>query len=176
MRDHRFATAVLAGLLALMAVAGRAEDVAADVQGKWERSQETDGVTHRHVKEHKDGKTTYAIIDEKGEVVEGRNSQYEVKMMGLVKLFVFSNIEMTAGPNVGQKMAGPFAYVYRVEGDTFYEVQGVLAQATGEVELLVWKRVKDCAVKGRRSETALWRASTRRRREVAGLALWTRTR
>src|SRR4051812_145235 len=133
MRRRWLAVMVVLGCLATSQGVSRAEDLAADVEGKWERTQELDGRTFRHVKEHKGGKTRYKVLDDKGGVIQDRTSDYVVQALGPAKLFVYSNLEVIDGENKGEKADGPFAYIYRVEGDTFYEVQGILTQQTGEV-------------------------------------------
>jgi hypothetical protein len=143
MPRDRLAASVILTVLAILPAAVRAEDNAADVQGKWERNDANGGRPVRLVKEHKGNRTTLTVFDENGAVLVAHKSEFEVRVMGEVKLFVYSNMEITAGPNKGQKAAGPFAYIYRVGDGSFYEVTGLLKNETAPPEIRVWTRVKE---------------------------------
>ncbi len=142
MHRNLLAVAVLLGCLAMFAPNGWAQNNPPDVAGKWERREVADGKSYHIVKEHKDNRTTVTTFDNEENVVESHKSQYEIKTVGPVYLFIYSNLESTSGPNKGQTSAGPFAYVYRVEDDLFYEAQGLLSNSRGEPKVLVWNRVK----------------------------------
>src|SRR4051794_39469638 len=111
MLRNRLAASVVLTVLAILPAAVRAENDAADVQGKWERNDTAGGQPVRIVKEHMGNRTTVTVFDAKGKVVAERKSEFEVRVMGAVKLFVYSNMEITAGPNKGQKASGPFTYI-----------------------------------------------------------------
>jgi YD repeat-containing protein len=129
--------------LATLVASGWAEEDR-DVIGKWERSQNGEGgKVFRLVKEHQDGQTTVTTYDAAGAVLAQHRSQYKVRKTEDVRVFEYSNVEVTHGPNEGQTAAGPFSYAYRIEADSFYEFGGVLLADSTPPMLLVWTRVKD---------------------------------
>ena len=128
----------------VLAGTGRAQDKPASIEGKWETNgKDADGKLVRIVKEHKGGQTTRTVYDDKGEIVLQHKSQYELRKTDKVQVFTYFNLEVTAGPGKGQRFAGPGAYLYRIEGDSFYEVQGALLEDKGSPRIVVWKRVQE---------------------------------
>ena len=94
----------------------------ADVQGVWERTvADGAGQMYRVVKEHRDNKTTQRVLNDKGEVVTAHASEFTLQRNGGVRVFTYFNRKITDGPNKGQETKGEQSYVYRVEGDTFWE-------------------------------------------------------
>lgn len=115
----------------------------ADVQGKWERIMKTDGVAFKVVKEHKGNETTVTILDSKGAVVVAKKSEFRLEQTGKVRIFTFFNNVVTAGPQKGQTDQEPHAYIYRITGDTFIEVNGLLIGDGDEPVIFAWQRVKE---------------------------------
>ena len=129
--------------LGMLASTGRAQDGLACVQGKWERREKDEsGNSLRIVKEHKGDQSTVTAYGEKGEVVYQHKLQFNLRKTDEVSVFTYANLEVTDGPNKGQKAAGPFSYAYRTEGDTFYEVLGILAGDSRVPTVVTWTRVK----------------------------------
>jgi hypothetical protein len=58
--------------------------------------------------------------------VEAHSSVLEVERRGPVRVLTFFNSVVTAGPRKGATPPGPLSYIYRLEGDTFTEVWGLL--------------------------------------------------
>jgi hypothetical protein len=130
--------------LVMPAGIGWAQDKVSSVEGKWERHQKDDGgKSFRIVKVHTAGRTILTTYDEKGEVVSQHTSEYKLRKTDEVLVFTYSNIELTAGPNKGQKAAGPFSFAYRVQNDSFYEFSGALLGDSATPMLFVWTRVKE---------------------------------
>lgn len=139
-----FRTSFMAILcLGLLGGIGRGQDEGASVEGKWERRQKDgSGSALRIVKEHKDRQTILTQYNENGDVVHQHKSQFELRKTDEVRIFTYSNIDVTHGPNKGQKYAGPFSYAYRIEGDSFYEFLGVLLGDPRPPAVVTWTRVK----------------------------------
>ena len=139
---HKVFIAILC--LGMLAGIGQTQDKVGSVEGKWEtRQKDEGGKSVRSVKEHKDGQTTLTRYDEKGEVVSQHQSQYKLRKTDEVRIFTYSNVEVTKGPNKGQKAAGPFSYAFRIQDDSFYEFHGVLLGDSGAPRLVIWTRVKE---------------------------------
>ncbi len=115
----------------------------ADVQGKWERVMRTDGGIYKVVKEHKGNETTVTILDSNGADVVAKKSEFRLEKTGRVRIFTFFNNVITAGPQKGQTDKAPHSYIYRITGDTFVEVNGLLIGDDDEPVIFAWQRVKE---------------------------------
>jgi hypothetical protein len=112
------------------------------VGGAWERTVTTPDATYHFVKSHLDGKTTLQVTDSDGAVVESKTSEYRLSETHEVRIFTYFNNVITGGPNAGARVPGEFSYIYRIDGDRFYEIRGLLKDDDGPVEVLVWDRVQ----------------------------------
>lgn len=115
----------------------------AKVQGKWVRSMRTDSGTFKVIKEHKGNETTVTFFDSEGNVVAAKKSQFRLEQTGKVRIFTFFNNVITAGPQKGQTDKASTSYIYRVTGDTFVEVNGLLIGDATEPVAFTWKRVNE---------------------------------
>lgn len=118
------------------------EDDAASVQGRWQRlTKDSQGRTVRFEKEHRGRKTILTAFDEAGAVAYSHTSEFELSRSGKVRVFTYFNLVVA-----GTKPAGAEerrSYIYKVEGDRFFEVQGLLiGQEKDEPVFLVWDRMK----------------------------------
>ncbi|MCL4204771.1 MAG: hypothetical protein KJ000_20020 [Pirellulaceae bacterium] len=120
-----------------------ANDELAKVQGKWVRTVKTDRGTFKVVKEHKGNDTTVTFFDSDGNVMAEKTSQFRLEQTGKVRIFTFFNNVITAGPQKGQIDKAPTSFVYRVTGDTFFEVNGLLIGDDTEPLAFSWKRVNE---------------------------------
>ena len=132
----------LALVLPIAECAGDAKPVPDDVTGTWERKVNTPQGEYRIVKTHAEGKTTLRTFDAAGNIVEAKSSEYRLKDTEQVRIFTYFNNEFTAGPGAGVKVPGEFSYLYRIEGDRFYEIRGVLKGDADPFQVIVWERVK----------------------------------
>lgn len=113
------------------------------VQGKWGRTVETGTGTIKIVKEHKGNKTTLTVMDSAGQVVEKKKSDFRVENTGKIRIFTYFNNAFTAGPNKGRADDAPQSYIYRVTGDTFVEVRGLLVGDDERRSAFTWERLKE---------------------------------
>lgn len=118
------------------------DDLAA-VQGKWVRTVETDRGTFKIVKEHKGNQTTLTVTDSDGQIVEEKKSEFRLERTDTVRIFTFFNNEFTAGPNKGRTDNAPQSYIYRVTGDTFVEVRGLMIGDDDRLAAFTWERLKE---------------------------------
>lgn len=115
----------------------------AKVQGKWVRTMRTDSGTFKVVKQHKGNETTVTFMDPEGSVVAAKKSEFRLEKTGQVRILTFFNNVVTAGPNKGQTNDEPHSYIYRVAGDSFFEVNGLLISDDAEPIVFKWKRVNE---------------------------------
>ncbi|MEM8672127.1 MAG: hypothetical protein AAGG48_31715 [Planctomycetota bacterium] len=118
-----------------------AKELAA-VQGKWIRSVETDGGTFKILKEHFGNKTKLTVYGPKGKVFEEKTSEFRLEIRNNVRVFKFFNNRFTAGPNKGRMVKAPASYIYRVAGDTFFEIRGMLIGDDSAPSVTTWKRFR----------------------------------
>lgn len=121
----------------------KATNELAKVQGKWVRTMRTNSDTFKVIKEHKGHETTVTWLDLDGNVVAAKRSEFCLEKTGKVQIFTFFNNVITAGPQEGQTDKAPKSYIYRVTGDTFFEVNGLLIGDDSEPVAFTWKRVKE---------------------------------
>ena len=114
-----------------------------EVQGKWIRTMKIDSGTYTIVKEHKGNKTTVTIFDAAGKIVTERKSEFRLEKTRNVRIFTFFNNVITAGPQKGQMDKEPKSYIYRVTGNTFVEVNGLLVGDDAQPLAFTWERVNE---------------------------------
>lgn len=118
-------------------------DELAEVQGKWVRTTKTDGGTFKVVKVHTGNKTTVTVCDSEGNVVGAKESEFRLEHTGKVRVLTFFNNTITVGPQKGQSDNEPRSYIYRVVGDTFVEVQGMLVGDDDQPLAFTWQRLRE---------------------------------
>jgi len=121
-----------------------AEDIKPkSVEGTWERQAKGENDKPvRIVKLHKSGKTTLTVYDDSNKVIHQHNSKYRLKESAEVNVFVYFDMEATAGQAKGRKRPGRTSYAYRIDGNTFYEFRGVLVNDPAEPAIVVWQRAR----------------------------------
>lgn len=140
---HYVAGALIAGALhCLPAVA----DALREVQGRWMRQERTAaGQLVNIVKEHRGASTVLTAYDEQGTLLYAHESQFKLQAEGRLRVLMFYNRRITAGPNTGSFIKEPGSYIYRIDGGRFIEVQGMLEGDTSPPRIIVWERLEDDA-------------------------------
>lgn len=112
----------------------------AKLQGKWEFQ----GTTVRSVKTVQGDKETVIRYNKDGEVVRAHTTTITLTVKDGIRFFRFSGIEVTEGPQKGQKSPFGGGYIYKIDGDGFYEIHGAMAGGwDGKPRVLTWTRVKE---------------------------------
>lgn len=125
-----------------------AQDLKA-LQGRWERPLSGDDDakgTARVVKEVKGDRETVTYYDDAGKAVRATTADFKLEASGRVKLYTFSNLKVTQGEDTGDGGAATrvLSYLYRVEGDLYFEAHGLLSDSpAGSTPSVVrWERAK----------------------------------
>jgi hypothetical protein len=125
-----------------------AQDLKA-LQGRWERPLLGDDDAHgaaRVVKEVKGNRETVTYYDDAGKAVRATTADFKLEASGRVKLYTFSNLKVTQGEDTGDDGAAgrSLSYLYRVEGDLYFEAHGLLTDSpAGSTPSVVrWERAK----------------------------------
>jgi hypothetical protein len=118
------------------------------LQGRWERpmADDVDGTrgASRVVKEVRGDHETVTYYDDAGKPVHATTADFKLQRAGRVKLYTFSNLKVTLGRDRGGPPRRPLTYIYRLDGDVYYEGHGLLADAPEDAtpNVVRWERVK----------------------------------
>jgi hypothetical protein len=115
------------------------------LQGNWEQLPE-DGPAatpgQRVVKQVSGDSETVTTYDESGGVVHGQTAKFRLGRSGQVPTYTFYDRKITTGSQTGRSVSAPSTFVYRLRGDEFHEVWGLLpGQEERELVVKRWKRV-----------------------------------
>ena len=116
-----------------------------EVQGKWEREEPEGGGApyQRVVKEVKGNEEVVTYYRPDGSLWRTHRAQFKLSRTGDVKVFSFSNVQVTDGDGKGSRFAGPSSYIYVATDRQFKEVTGFLpGQEAQPPSVLVWRRAK----------------------------------
>jgi uncharacterized protein (TIGR03067 family) len=113
------------------------------VQGLWEREEPADSKAsyRRATKDVRGNEETVTYYDARGDIVRRHKVDFDVSRMGEVKIFTYTRMEVTEGPQKGSKMPGPVSYIYWANDKYFREAWGFLpGQETPPALLYVWRK------------------------------------
>ena len=116
------------------------------VQGKWERDVGPhSGLPYRlAVKDVKGSEEVVTYFRADGSVWRAHRAQFKLSRTGDVKVFTFSNVQITDGDGKGSRFPGPASYIYLATDRQFKEVVGFLpGQESQAPSVLAWKRAKE---------------------------------
>lgn len=114
----------------------------AAVEGVWRRTfRDKSGRELTTTKTERSGKSTVTVRDARGNKLHEHHSDYELQRSGEVRIFKYANRTVTHGPDAGQIDPRPRRYIYRVSGDHFYEIHGVLTDDESRPAIFIWNRV-----------------------------------
>jgi hypothetical protein len=119
------------------------EDDLKSVQGLWVRT-ETVGLfgKRRITKEIQGDRETLTYHDAIGGIERAHQVKVALRRAGPIRVFAYSEQVFTEGPDKGNRVEGGNAYVYKIVGDTFIEIWGVLGDDDRELEVMRWQRAK----------------------------------
>ena len=131
-----------AALLEQSAEKAVADDLQA-MQGRWVRQYANrQGAVFRVERDVDGGTDTLTEFDANGNVVHSHGSTFQLKHDGGVRVLTFSNLTVTAGPHNGLQQPAPASFLYRLEGETMFEVWGLLEGDRRPPSIIVWQRPK----------------------------------
>lgn len=115
------------------------------VQGRWEREEGSPGAPYRHVvKEVMGNEEVVVYYRPDGTIWRAHRAQFKLSRTGDVKVFTFSNVQVTDGDGKGSRFPGPSSYIYQATDRQFKEVSGLLpGQESQPIAALTWKRAKE---------------------------------
>ncbi|MCO8123995.1 hypothetical protein NHH03_19785 [Stieleria sp. TO1_6] len=124
-----------------------AKTSAADqIKGEWVQYRDTAEGRYMTIKQHLGDHTILTTYDPQQKPIYSHRSDYEVDESGDVNVFRYHSKVVLVGPNAGARSERKSAYVFRVDGDQFYEVHGMLPGDQGRPKLAVWQRLKNSPI------------------------------
>jgi uncharacterized protein (TIGR03067 family) len=124
--------------------AAEAQDLL-DVQGRWEREEPQGAGTpyQRVIKEVKGNEEVVTYYRSDGSLWRTHRAQFKLSRAGDVRVFSFSNVQITDGDGKGSRFPGPSSYIYVATDRQFKEVTGFLpGQEAQSPTVLLWRRAK----------------------------------
>ena len=113
------------------------------IQGEWVVYRDTPNGRYMTIKQHLGDHSVVTIYDPGNTPIRSHRSEYRVDTSGSVPIFRYRNKVVLVGPNAGAKEERESAYIFRVDGDRFFEVHGMLPGDKGEPSLITWERLKN---------------------------------
>jgi hypothetical protein len=124
-----------------------ADPTAADLQamqGRWSReAANRQGAPLRFEKLIDGNRDTVDEFDANGNKIRSHSATFNLKHEDSVRIFTFANLVVTGGPVLGAQFPGPASFIYKLDGDTMYEVWGLLEGNKNPPLVFVWKRNKN---------------------------------
>lgn len=121
----------------------KADSVAEQIKGEWVSYRDTPNGRYMTIKEHTGDITLLTTYDPNQVAVYSHRSEYRIDDSGNVNIFRYRNQTVLVGPNAGAKDKRDKAYLFRIEGDRFIEVHGMMKGDQGMPSLKVWTRLKE---------------------------------
>ncbi|HAA71133.1 MAG TPA: hypothetical protein DCE55_18485 [Planctomycetaceae bacterium] len=141
---HCQLAALLSGLLLSGATAtadeSASEKLLAECQGTWIRTNTNNGTKNRVVKVIEGNKETVSYF-RNGMLTRAHQVEIEVSATEHFNLFTFKNGVVIAGPDKGDKFAGPHYYAFKIEDNTWYEVMQLLKGGKGRPNVTQYQRM-----------------------------------
>lgn len=135
-------TELLVSVTSALVAAPEPNDTALMVRGAWVQRQQTPNGELTIIKEHTDRHTHLTVYNADNKVIYAHTSEYKIERLGKVNVFTFFNKKITAGKGVGDTIAGPTSYVFRVTKARFIEVRGVVDGDPSAPAMVTWERYR----------------------------------
>jgi len=116
--------------------------LAEQIRGDWVIYRDTPNGRYMTIKEHLSDHSVVTTYDPNQNAVQSHRSEYRIDESGTVPVFRYKNKVVLIGPNAGEKTESESAYIFRVEGDRFFEVHGMLPGDNGKPSLISWERLR----------------------------------
>ncbi|MGI9470961.1 MAG: hypothetical protein ACR2NZ_05490 [Rubripirellula sp.] len=121
--------------------------IAEQVKGKWVLYRETPNGRFTTIKVHNGTESIVTSYDPNMNEVYSHRSEYTVDETGAACVFTYRNQKVLVGKDAGAVVPGPFSYLFRIDGERFLEVHGMMKGDKRNPSLTVWERLKDDPIK-----------------------------
>jgi hypothetical protein len=118
-------------------------NVAEQIKGEWVLYRNTPNGRFMTIKEHLGDQSVVTTYDPNNKPIQSHRSDYRIDASAAVSIFRYRNKVVLIGPNAGAKEERESAYIFRIDGDRFFEVHGMLTGDKVDPSLIVWERLKN---------------------------------
>lgn len=109
------------------------------VAGKWVRNDQAGNGSPLQVEQEIIGKKSIVrVFDLNGKLIHEHQAQFRLQRMEEVNVFVYFDLEVTAGPNKGKRQPQPRSFAYRIRKNQFIQVEGLLREDPSPARMLIW--------------------------------------
>ncbi|WP_339734503.1 hypothetical protein [uncultured Gimesia sp.] len=113
------------------------------LEGKWVRNDKARNGAPLRVEQEFSGKVTKLhLYDSNGTLIHAHQAKYRLQRMSDANLFTYYDLEVLTGPNKGKIQKAPRSFIYRVKGNQFIQVEGILNDDKTPLLMTVWWKVK----------------------------------
>lgn len=116
--------------------------IAEQIKRKWVIYRESPQGKYMTIKVHNGLETIVTTYDPNLKVVYSHRSEYTLDDSGPVNIFTYRNKKVLVGRDAGATQEGPVSYLFRIDGERFLEVHGMMKEDTRGPSLNVWQRLK----------------------------------
>ena len=116
--------------------------IAEQIKGKWVIYRESPQGKYMTIKVHNGRETIVTTYDPNLKEVYSHRSEYTLDDSGPVNVFTYRNKKVLVGRDAGATVEGPVSYLFRIDGERFLEVHGMMKEDTRGPSLNVWERLK----------------------------------
>lgn len=116
---------------------------AEQILGKWVQYRDTKQGRIKIIKDHRGDHTILKVYGPNGEGLYSHRSDYVVEESDSIYIFRYRNKVVLTGPKAGEKDPKESAYIFRIEGDRFLELHGMLRTDQGKPSIVIWERLKE---------------------------------
>lgn len=109
------------------------------VAGKWTRNDTAGTGAPLQVEQEIIGKKSIVrVFDLNGKLVHEHQAQFRLQRMEEVNVFIYFDLEVTAGPNKGKRQPQPRSFAYRIRNNQFIQIEGLLKNDPSQPRFLIW--------------------------------------
>ncbi|QDT45627.1 hypothetical protein Pan241w_57530 [Gimesia alba] len=118
------------------------------LEGKWVRNDKAgNGAPLRIEQEFSQKVSKLRVYDSNGTLIHAHQAKFRLQRMSDANLFTYYDLEVLVGPNKGKLQKAPRAFIYRVKGNQFIQVEGILNNDRTPLLMTVWWKMKPPAPK-----------------------------
>ncbi|QDV21510.1 hypothetical protein Pan153_62000 [Gimesia panareensis] len=109
------------------------------VAGKWTRNDQTSNGSPLQVEQEISSKKSIVrVFDLNGKLVHEHQARFQLQRMEQVNVFIYFDLEVTAGPNKGKRQPQPRSFAYRIRNNQFIQIEGLLKEDPSPARFLIW--------------------------------------
>jgi hypothetical protein len=121
--------------------------LAEKIKGKWVLYRETPQGRFMTIKIHNGSESIITTYDPSLKEVYAHRSDYIIDASGPANVFTYHNKKVLVGKGAGTVVPEHVSYLFRLDGERFLEVHGMMKNDTRKPSMTVWERLKEDPIK-----------------------------